>query len=113
VLDLSFNLIRTVPEALLHLPALHTVYFVQNRISKINNLQASVSLRSLELGGNKIRVWPVCFGLACILKLCAPQKIENLESLVNLEELWIGKNKITKLEVCEFGRPTALQRADP
>ncbi|KAK7033064.1 LRRcap domain-containing protein [Favolaschia claudopus] len=80
VLDLSFNLIRTVPEALQQLPALHTVYFVQNRISKISNLQASVSLRSLELGGNKIR------------------KIENLESLVNLEELWIGKNKIAKLE---------------
>ncbi|KAJ7284932.1 L domain-like protein [Mycena rebaudengoi] len=80
VLDLSFNLIRGVPEALEHLPSLHTVYFVQNRISKINNLHASVSLRSLELGGNKIR------------------RIENLDALVNLEELWIGKNKITKLE---------------
>jgi len=80
VLDLSFNLVKTVPEALQRLPALHTVYFVQNRISKISNLQASVSLRSLELGGNKIR------------------KIENLDALVNLEELWIGKNKITKLE---------------
>ncbi|KAJ7170623.1 L domain-like protein [Mycena crocata] len=80
VLDLSFNLIRTVPEALQHLPSLQTVYFVQNRINKINNLHASTSLRSLELGGNKIR------------------KIENLDALVNLEELWIGKNKITKLE---------------
>lgn len=56
VLDLSFNLVRTVPEALQYLPSLHTVYFVQNRISKISNLQASVSMRSLELGGNKIRV---------------------------------------------------------
>ncbi|KAJ6619697.1 hypothetical protein B0H10DRAFT_2024499 [Mycena sp. CBHHK59/15] len=80
VLDLSFNLVRTVPEAMQHLPSLDTVYFVQNRISKITNLQTSVSLRSLELGGNKIR------------------KIENLDALVNLEELWIGKNKITKLE---------------
>ncbi|KAL0570211.1 protein phosphatase regulatory subunit Sds22 [Marasmius crinis-equi] len=80
VLDLSFNLLKAIPDALNHLPSLDTVYFVQNRISKITNLSSCTSLRSLELGGNRIR------------------KIENLESLVNLEELWLGKNKITKLE---------------
>ncbi|KAJ8072742.1 protein phosphatase regulatory subunit Sds22 [Marasmius tenuissimus] len=80
ILDLSFNLLKAVPEALNHLHALETVYFVQNRISKIANLTSLTSLRSLELGGNRIR------------------KIENLEGLVNLEELWLGKNKITKLE---------------
>ncbi|GLB40197.1 putative thiamin pyrophosphokinase, catalytic domain [Lyophyllum shimeji] len=80
VLDLSFNLLRAVPEGLELLTSLHTVYFVQNRISKINNLASCTNLRSLELGGNRIR------------------KIENLESLVNLEELWLGKNKIAKLE---------------
>ena len=55
-LDLSFNLLRSIPDALAHLRSLETVYFVQNRISKITGLEASVSLTSLELGGNKIRV---------------------------------------------------------
>jgi len=80
VLDLSFNLLRSVPEGFEFLNLLHTVYFVQNKISKINGLASCMNLRSLEFGGNKIR------------------KIENLETLVNLEELWLGKNKITKLE---------------
>ncbi|KAJ3815133.1 hypothetical protein F5876DRAFT_31299, partial [Lentinula aff. lateritia] len=80
VLDLSFNLIRTIPDSLSRLTSLTTIYFVQNRISKITGLNYLTSLRSLELGGNRIR------------------KIENLDALVNLEELWLGKNKITKLE---------------
>jgi len=81
VLDLSFNLLRSIPEVLERLPCLQTVYFVQNRISKISYLSnLGATLRSLELGGNRIR------------------KIENLEALVNLEELWLGKNKISKLE---------------
>lgn len=80
VLDLSFNLLRAVPDRLECLTSLQTIYFVQNRISSISGLSSCGTLRSLELGGNKIR------------------KIENLDSLVNLEELWLGKNKITKLE---------------
>ncbi|KAG6917007.1 hypothetical protein DXG01_004272 [Tephrocybe rancida] len=80
MLDLSFNLLKAIPERLASLVSLHTIYFVQNRISKINGLESCVNLRSLELGGNRIR------------------RIENLDSLVNLEELWLGKNKITKLE---------------
>ncbi|KAG6816296.1 hypothetical protein H0H87_007179 [Tephrocybe sp. NHM501043] len=79
-LDLSFNLLKAIPEGLASLVSLHTIYFVQNRVSKINGLESCVNLRSLELGGNRIR------------------RIENLDSLVNLEELWLGKNKITKLE---------------
>ncbi|EIW83980.1 L domain-like protein [Coniophora puteana RWD-64-598 SS2] len=81
VLDLSFNLIRQVPDGLSSLSSLHTVFFVQNKISKISGLDSvGRTLRSLELGGNRIRF------------------IENLDSLVNLEELWLGKNKITKLQ---------------
>ncbi|ETW83079.1 hypothetical protein HETIRDRAFT_126398 [Heterobasidion irregulare TC 32-1] len=81
VLDLSFNLLKAIPDTLEHLTALKTVYFVQNRISTISGLQGlGATLRSLELGGNKLR------------------QIENLDALVNLEELWLGKNKITKLE---------------
>ncbi|KAF7327617.1 LRRcap domain-containing protein [Mycena kentingensis (nom. inval.)] len=80
ILDLSFNLVKSVPEALQHLSSLRTVFFVQNRISRISNLQNSLALTSLELGGNRIR------------------KIENIDALVNLEELWLGKNKIAKLE---------------
>ncbi|KAH9037872.1 L domain-like protein [Lactarius pseudohatsudake] len=81
VLDLSFNLLKSIPDTLHHLTSLRTIYFVQNRISKITGLQGvGETLRSLELGGNKLR------------------KIENLDALVNLEELWLGKNKIAKLE---------------
>ena len=39
------------------------------------------SLRSLELGGNRLR------------------SMENLGHLAHLEELWVGKNKITSLNV--------------
>ncbi|KAG2076705.1 L domain-like protein [Suillus decipiens] len=81
ILDLSFNILRQVPEALSHLRSLVTVYFVQNKISKITGLESvGATLRSLELGGNRIR------------------HIEGLDALVNLEELWLGKNKLTKLE---------------
>lgn len=55
-LDLSFNLIKTIPDALEHLPTLRVVYFVQNRISTISNLDKATDLTSLELGGNRIRV---------------------------------------------------------
>jgi Leucine-rich repeat (LRR) protein len=56
ILDLSFNLLRSVPEVFLSLHSLDTVYFVQNKITTISNLQNLTSLRSLELGGNRIRV---------------------------------------------------------
>jgi protein phosphatase 1 regulatory subunit 7 len=57
VLDLSFNLIKVIPESLSSLTSLKTVYFVQNRITKISGLSGvGATLRSLELGGNKIRV---------------------------------------------------------
>ncbi|KAH7884510.1 hypothetical protein F5I97DRAFT_1890018 [Phlebopus sp. FC_14] len=80
-LDLSFNLLKTIPDVLSRLTSLKTVYFVQNRISKITGLEAlGASLTSLELGGNKIR------------------RIEGLDALVNLEELWLGKNKLPMLE---------------
>ncbi|THH31449.1 hypothetical protein EUX98_g2745 [Antrodiella citrinella] len=84
VLDLSFNLFRHVPDNLSKFPALHTIYFVQNKISQISGLKPiGRTLRSVELGGNRLR------------------KIEGLESLVTLEQLWLGKNKITKLEGLE------------
>ena len=38
------------------MPLLKTIYFVQNKISKISGLDSLVNLTSLELGGNKIRV---------------------------------------------------------
>ncbi|KAH7106547.1 hypothetical protein BKA62DRAFT_608825, partial [Auriculariales sp. MPI-PUGE-AT-0066] len=79
-LDLSFNLFRGVPDGLSGLVDLHSIYFVQNKIARIDNLSTFVSLKTLELGGNRIR------------------QIENLDGLVNLEELWLGKNKISRLE---------------
>lgn len=56
VLDLSFNLFKSVPDVLEHLPSLEIVYFVQNKISKITGLATAINLTSLELGGNRIRV---------------------------------------------------------
>ena len=57
VLDLSFNLIKEIPESLASLVSIHTIYFVQNKISRIQNLDAIGStLQSLELGGNRLRV---------------------------------------------------------
>ncbi len=101
-LDLSYNLIKRIPEELeKHLTSLKTVFFVQNKISHIENLAGfAATLRSLELGGNRIRVSDV--DLTFSLRTLSPtvfQQIEGLEALVNLEELWLGKNKITKLEV--------------
>ena len=57
-LDLSYNLIKHVPEELeKHLTSLRTIFFVQNKISHIQNLSGfAATLRSLELGGNRIRV---------------------------------------------------------
>ncbi|KAG8969455.1 hypothetical protein FRC03_002731 [Tulasnella sp. 419] len=81
VLDFSFNLLRSVPDTISNLQSLRTIYFVQNKITKIDHLHHfGATLRSLELGGNRIRT------------------IENLDALVNLEELWLGKNKIAKLQ---------------
>lgn len=65
-LDLSFNLLKTIPEGLASLTSLRTIYFVQNRISKISGLESCINLRSLELGGNKIRV---CRGSCLLLTL--------------------------------------------
>ncbi|KIL64461.1 hypothetical protein M378DRAFT_178792 [Amanita muscaria Koide BX008] len=93
-LDLSFNLFKTIPERLEFVKQVETIYFVQNRISKISGLSPLTKLRSLELGGNRIR------------------KIENLEELVNLEELWLGKNKISKIEVSEMKREINSVLAD-
>ena len=56
-LDLSFNLLRAVPEELARIPALRTIYFVQNKISHIDHLgHLGATLQTLELGGNRIRV---------------------------------------------------------
>ncbi|PPQ67525.1 hypothetical protein CVT25_006066 [Psilocybe cyanescens] len=90
-LDLSFNLLRSVPDRLEFLHSLETIYFVQNKITNISGFSSCTKLRSLELGGNKIRLCGITDGVV--------QRIENLENLVNLEELWLGKNKIAKLQV--------------
>lgn len=56
-LDLSFNDIKHIKNisTLVHLKDL---YFIQNRIQTIEGLEELKELRNLELGANKIRVWP-------------------------------------------------------
>lgn len=57
VLDLSFNLLKAIPDSLASLTSIQTIYFVQNKVTQIQNLDAIGStLQSLELGGNRIRV---------------------------------------------------------
>ena len=90
---------HAVPDCINQLTALRTVYFVQNKISHIDGFSnLGATLRSLELGGNRIRVCFPALSNFRFLTHCR-KRIENLESLVNLEELWLGKNKIVKLEV--------------
>ncbi len=73
VLDLSFNNIKHVPHSLGHLKSIKTIYFVQNRISHITGFEGVGStLRSLELGGNKIRVSSAAhltFNVTCYIAL--------------------------------------------
>ncbi|KAK9479429.1 hypothetical protein V1514DRAFT_362615 [Lipomyces japonicus] len=78
-LDLSFNKIKKIRHVN-HLQNLKNLYFVQNKISKIENLDCLNQLVNLELGGNRIRV------------------LENLDGFSSLKQLWVGKNKITKLQ---------------
>jgi len=78
-LDLSFNKIRNIKN-IENLKKLKNLYFVQNKISEIVNLENLTELINLELGGNRI------------------SKIENLDTLVNLQEIWLGKNKISRFE---------------
>lgn len=78
-LDLSFNKIRNIKN-IEDLVNLKNLYFVQNKISEIVNLEKFDKLVNLELGGNRI------------------SKIENLDTLVSLEQIWLGKNKISRLE---------------
>ncbi|WFC98944.1 protein phosphatase regulatory subunit Sds22 [Malassezia yamatoensis] len=69
---------------LAHLAKCHTLYLVQNKIAKLRpgdlQMPIAASLRSLELGGNRLH------------------SLEHLDKLLNLEELWVGKNKITSLD---------------
>lgn len=78
-LDLSFNKIRNIKN-IEKLTKLENLYFVQNKITDIVNLETFTSLKNLELGGNRIT------------------QIKNLDPLVNLTELWLAKNRISKLE---------------
>lgn len=78
-LDLSFNKIKHIKKVN-HLVNLTDIYFVQNKITTIENLDGLTKLRNLELAANRIR------------------EIQNLETLTGLEELWLGKNKITQIK---------------
>ncbi|WFD32273.1 protein phosphatase regulatory subunit Sds22 [Malassezia sp. CBS 17886] len=84
VLDLSYNSIRHVSRVS-QLGHCHTLYLVQNKVTRVRegDLKGPIagSLRSLELGGNRLR------------------SLENLGHLEHLTELWVGKNKIPSLTV--------------
>lgn len=79
-LDLSYNQIKEISGLEPLAPTLTELYLVENRIKEVRGLETLVSLRVLELGGNRLR-----------------EVGSGLKELVNLEELWLGKNKITHL----------------
>jgi hypothetical protein len=54
-LDLSFNKIKHIKNVS-HLKKLTDLFFVQNKISRIEGLEGLTELRNLELGANRIRV---------------------------------------------------------
>ena len=67
ILDLSFNRIRKI-EGVSKLEKIEKLYFVQNKISAIENLECLHSMTMLELGANRIRVsWMVFFSNKIIL----------------------------------------------
>lgn len=52
---MSFNKIKHI-KRINHLTGLKNLYFVQNRIGRIEGLEGMTVLRNLELGANRIRV---------------------------------------------------------
>ncbi|CAE6425876.1 unnamed protein product [Rhizoctonia solani] len=123
-LDLSFNLLRSVPHGLERHKSLHTIFFVQNKITKISGVAGLAgSLRSLELGGNRIRVDDRGVGGTCetgralvgeeqdnkvagtsihsLVILPSTDSVQGLETLQALRVLSIQSNRITKLEGLE------------
>ena len=58
-LDLSFNKIKHIKN-IAHLVKLTDLYFVQNKISRIEGVETFTALRNLELGANRIRVGDDC-----------------------------------------------------
>lgn len=81
-LDLSFNNIKHIKH-LEGLGQLRELFFVQNRITKIENVDHLVELENLEFGGNRI------------------ERIEGLNTFGALRQLWLGQNRISKLEGLE------------
>lgn len=102
-LDFSFNSIRHISH-LSHLAKLHTLYLVQNKISRVRpgdlDVPLGSNLKSLELGGNRLRVSIISEQISMFN--ITIQTLENIDHLSQLEELWVGKNKITKLEVRNY-----------
>lgn len=78
-LDLSFNKLKHIRN-IGHLKELQDLYFVQNKISKIEGLDGLQKIKILELAANRIR------------------EIENLETLTGLQQLWLAQNKISELK---------------
>jgi protein phosphatase 1 regulatory subunit 7 len=78
-LDLSFNSLREVPNALAPLTQLTHIYLLSNKMTELKNLTTWPALKMLELGDNRIRT------------------LQGLEGQAQLEELYLGRNKIVGL----------------
>lgn len=60
-----------------HLVELTDIYFVQNKISRIEGLEGLTKLRNLELGANRIRVgdWSLQLDISSGLTGCFIRKL--------------------------------------
>ncbi|KAF8988901.1 L domain-like protein [Hymenopellis radicata] len=112
VLDLSFNLIKKLPETLGDLAQLQVVYFVQNKISQIDarlgaslGAAESAALEELWLGKNKLTS---LLALGAIelprLRILSLQsnRITKIEGIPpSVEELYLSHNGVEKIEGLE------------
>ncbi|KAN0011945.1 hypothetical protein ACTFIU_000164 [Dictyostelium citrinum] len=102
-LDLSFNSIPEIDQSAYSLLSIEKLCFEGNLISKVNNLQECLFLRTLNLSFNMIKDMENInqeLGMITHLSLRGNQieKVESLNRLYALECLDISKNKIKDIQ---------------
>lgn len=110
---LANNLIRHIKPVLNGCTSLRTLELGANRIKEIQHLEYLTELTSLWLGKNRISVIQNLSPLVNLRKLDLQSnrltKIEGLDALVCLEELYLAHNRISRLE----GLDTLVRSSNP
>lgn len=83
VFDCSRNKLTSYPQELCNLPQLKILNLASNRLESIPSLRRSVALNVLNVGNNKLKVFPdVCYA-----------------ELICLSELYVNNNKIEEVPI--------------